>query len=102
MSYSLSFTSGSAAGVVIGRTSYLPTPFVGGVDHAYAWAGRTLDDGERESIHENPWQIFRAPSHRIWFDLGAGPSPGGVPVLSAAAVSGITKNSATPRVTLTF
>jgi hypothetical protein len=23
-------------------------------------------------LSENPWQLFRAPSHRIWFDVGAG------------------------------
>jgi hypothetical protein len=36
----------------------------GPVTVGYVW-GRTLSDGEMQSLSDNPWQIFKAPKHRL-------------------------------------
>ncbi|MCR4302110.1 MAG: variable large family protein, partial [Sulfuricaulis sp.] len=33
---------------------------------------RHVSDAEAQGLLDNPWQIFRAPSHRLYFSVGAG------------------------------
>ena len=53
---------------------------------------------EIKSLSDNPWQIFKSQSRRIWV-VGASPV---IPTLSAATVINITSTTATPQCVLTF
>lgn len=57
--------------VVIGSHQTLDRLLNADVAGAIVIADDLGDAGTRE-LSDNPWQIFRAPSHRIWFDVGAG------------------------------
>jgi hypothetical protein len=118
LSIGLSFGSGEARGFFDGvktRTwtglgSTIPYADSGGVDGvniaggnftgfvyvALAWA-RALADAEMRALHENPWQLFRPRTLRI-YSLPAS----GIPVLSGSTVIDIGQTSARPRVTITF
>lgn len=62
------------------------------------WSRPLLPTEQRE-LAQAPYQLFRAPSHRIWFDVGAGVR---IPTLSLPGVTNITTTSVRPKVTLTF
>lgn len=56
---------------------------------------RPFRRNELEALRDEPWQLFRAPAHRIYFDLGAAKK---IPVLSMPGVIDVTSTSARPRV----
>ena len=102
--YSFSHASNWRAGSHIARVgSYFRSGwrvFQGGIYLAAALKGVSSESRERELL-DNPWQLFKAPSRTLFFDLGAG---GGAPTLSLATYvpDSITTSGAKPRVTLTF
>lgn len=74
-----------------GRVGYPPaSTSAWGEGGDYHWAAvwdRPLGADGHRALAENPWQLFRAPDHKIWFDLGAGGGGSTVYTLNAGAVS---------------
>lgn len=48
---------------------------------------RMLQEGERQALRENPWQVMRRNPRRVYFDVGAG---GGAAALDGAAAGTVT------------
>lgn len=67
--------------------------FNGSVKISAVW-NRLLSDAELQSLSENPYQIFKAPSRRVWFSTSSGPT---YTITAASGSFSLTGNAAALR-----
>lgn len=80
------------------RTSLAGTPDANGAAMAGHWMGlwnRSLSAAEAKSLAENPWQIFKAPSRKIFLNVAGGASTYTISPTGSIVYSGTTSQTKT-------